>query len=222
MKRLILLFSAIAILLVRVSGQTIGISYQAVILNPQEQQLPGKNAPGDLLANTEVVIQFTILNENDNTEYQEYHTTFTDAYGMVNLVVGAGVPTNGGSFTDVEWNGKRKVLKVSIDFTNYGSGYVELSSQEIYAIPQPANHQTIKLITVHATQIEELIRLQNEQKLALEAVSGKVGISEEQARIISATSGTNTGDQDISGIATNASAIDDLETEQDTQDAAIA
>ncbi|MFY0608696.1 MAG: hypothetical protein JXR10_18420, partial [Cyclobacteriaceae bacterium] len=50
----------------------------------------------------------------------------------------------------------------------------------------------------------------------------KVGITTAQANIIAATSGTNTGDQDISGIATNASAIDDLETEQDTQDAAIA
>ena len=56
----------------------------------------------------------------------------------------------------------------------------------------------------------------------VDANTSKVGISPAQATTISNTSGSNTGDQDISGIATNATAITDLEIEQNTQDAAIA
>jgi len=47
-------------------------------------------------------------------------------------------------------------------------------------------------------------------------------ITEAEKTILENTSGTNTGDQDISGIATNASAISDIELEQITQNDAIA
>ncbi|MDE5421153.1 hypothetical protein L3073_02910 [Ancylomarina sp. DW003] len=61
-----------------------------------------------------------------------------------------------------------------------------------------------------------------EQTDAIVANTAKVGVTPAQATIIGNTSGVNTGDQDISGIATNATAIADLESEQTTQDAAIA
>ncbi|MCF6182032.1 hypothetical protein, partial [Lutibacter sp.] len=54
------------------------------------------------------------------------------------------------------------------------------------------------------------------------ANNAKTGITPAQAAIIAATSGTNTGDQDISGIATNATDISTLQSEQTTQNTAIA
>ena len=42
-------------------SQTRGISYQAVILSPTAQEIPGENAQGNILANTAVSIQFTIV-----------------------------------------------------------------------------------------------------------------------------------------------------------------
>ena len=61
-------------------SQTQGISYQAVILNPNNQELPGFDAQDNILANTNVIIQFTIVDDNNSDEYQEYHETSTDQY----------------------------------------------------------------------------------------------------------------------------------------------
>jgi hypothetical protein len=84
MKRLLLLL----ILVTAFQGfsQTRGISYQAVILSPQAQEIPGSDAQGNILANSAVSIQFTIVNAAE--EYQEQHNTRTDRYGMINLVIG--------------------------------------------------------------------------------------------------------------------------------------
>ncbi|MDV7141048.1 hypothetical protein R3X28_19350, partial [Maribacter sp. TH_r10] len=52
--------------------------------------------------------------------------------------------------------------------------------------------------------------LQNEQTTQNDAIAlntAKTGITPAQAAIVANTSGVNTGDQDISGIATNATAI---------------
>ncbi|MDV7141025.1 hypothetical protein R3X28_19235, partial [Maribacter sp. TH_r10] len=71
----------------------------------------------------------------------------------------------------------------------------------------------------------DIIDLQNEQTTQNDAIAlntAKTGITTAQADIIANTSGINTGDQDISGIVTNASDIDALELEQTTQNDAIA
>ena len=73
MKRLLLLL----LLLVSVFqsfSQTKGISYQAVILNPNPQEIPGVNTQNNILANTAITIQFTVVNESGTEEYQEQHT----------------------------------------------------------------------------------------------------------------------------------------------------
>ncbi len=57
---------------------------------------------------------------------------------------------------------------------------------------------------------------------AIVANTAKVGLTSEQVTKLSNTSGTNTGDQDILGIAANATAIDALQSEQITQNNAIA
>ena len=72
-------------------AQTDGLSYQAVIIDPNEQELPGVNATGNILPNADVTLRFTILNESGNVEYKETQDTRTDAYGMGNLIIGQAV-----------------------------------------------------------------------------------------------------------------------------------
>ena len=62
MKRILLV---IITLMISIQGyaQKQGINYQAVILNPNAQEIPGVDAEGNLLANTIVGIQFTIKQE---------------------------------------------------------------------------------------------------------------------------------------------------------------
>ncbi|MDV7141029.1 hypothetical protein R3X28_19255, partial [Maribacter sp. TH_r10] len=79
---------------------------------------------------------------------------------------------------------------------------------------------------------DDILALQNEQTTQNDAIAlntAKTGITPAQAAIVANTSGVNTGDQDISGIATNAANISDndtdianLQSEQTTQNDAIA
>jgi len=116
-------------------AQTPGFSYQAVILNPDVQSLPGNDVEQGLLSESDISIRFTIENEF-GTEYQETHTTKTDAYGMVSLMVGQGMATIG-NFTEVAWVGTEKYLKVEIDFTASGASYESLDRQALTYLPQP-------------------------------------------------------------------------------------
>ena len=125
-------------------AQTPGFSYQAVILNPDVQSLPGNDVEQGLLSESDISIRFTIENEL-GTEYQETHTTKTDAYGMVSLMVGQGMATIG-NFTDVAWVGAEKYLKVEIDFTASGASYESLDRQALTYIPQPVSNETMAII----------------------------------------------------------------------------
>ena len=89
--------------------------------------------------------------------------------------------------------------------------------------------QDISGIAVNATDIDALEAEQVTQNDAIAINTAKTGITTAQADIIANTSGINTGDQDISGIAvnatdiaTNTTDIDALEAEQITQNDAIA
>ncbi|MDO7174141.1 hypothetical protein, partial [Mariniflexile sp. AS56] len=145
MKKLLL------ILLLIVAGfqgfsQTAGISYQAVILNPNTKELPGANAQTSILANSKVFVQFTVLDEFNTQEYQEYHEATTDIYGMINLLIGRGTQKGFQVFEDIRWSGFSKKLKVEIDFYGKGNAYTLLSEQELTFMPQPANIEDAEAI----------------------------------------------------------------------------
>lgn len=111
-------------------SQTDGMSYQAVILDP-ELQLPGVNDLNNVYNNKELAVRFTIYNADDAIEFQETHWTKTDAYGMINLVIGAGTPVQG-LFTEIFWDGTRKSLKVEIKLD---ASFEELSMQDLLFVP---------------------------------------------------------------------------------------
>jgi carbonic anhydrase/acetyltransferase-like protein (isoleucine patch superfamily) len=122
-------------------AQTDAISYQAVILNPDVQQLPGFDVQATVLPETDITLRFTIINENGFTEYQEVHEVTTDTFGMVNLFIGEGIRTDGLRFTEILWRGEPKNLLVEIDFYRLGS-FVQLSAEKLTFTPQ-AYHRDI-------------------------------------------------------------------------------
>ena len=134
MKKIYLTLLSCFIAIVTIA-QTPGFSYQAVILNPDVQSLPGNDVEQGLLSESDIAIRFTIEN-SVGIEYQETHTTKTDAYGMVHLMVGQGTATLG-NFTEVAWIGAEKYLKVEIDFTASGASYESLDRQALTYLPQP-------------------------------------------------------------------------------------
>jgi len=136
-------------------SQKAGITYQAVILNPNTQEIPGINSENNILANSIVAIRFTIINASSNQEYQEYHNTSTDRYGMINLLIGSGNTTGAANFTDIVWNDTTKLLKVEIDFTGKGTNYNVLSEQNLTYMPQPVTLETQNLISGNTARIAE-------------------------------------------------------------------
>ena len=62
------------------SSQRPGISYQALILKP-EQQLPGYNNSDVPLNDSDICLQFSITNANGVIDYQESQQLRTDRFG---------------------------------------------------------------------------------------------------------------------------------------------
>jgi hypothetical protein len=135
MKKLLLGF--LIILSANVFAQQKGISYQAVIINPNSISAPGYNAVGTPLANKSVCMSFQILNAASQTEYQETQTISTDQYGMVNLVIGTGTKTGGtaASLAAVTWSLGGKSLVVAVNTEGTCSSYTEISRQALNYVP---------------------------------------------------------------------------------------
>jgi hypothetical protein len=117
-------------------AQSQGITYQAVILNPEGQNIPGYNNQRAPLANKNICIRFNIM-AGTALEYQETHLTTTDEFGMVNLVIGNGTSVGGSAstFSGIVWNGAPKNLKVEVDLKALCSNYTEISDQPLTAVP---------------------------------------------------------------------------------------
>ena len=118
-------------------SQTNGITYQAVIINPAGEQLPGVNNTNAPLANKNICLKFSIIDNNSQSEYIETVQTTTDEFGMVNLVIGTGVQIGGyaSSFSNILWNANPKNLKVDLSTTGICSYYTEISNQPFTAVP---------------------------------------------------------------------------------------
>lgn len=117
-------------------SQTKGITYQAVILNPEGQHIPGFNNERSPLANTAICLRFSIYKEGV-LEYQETKNTITDEFGMVNVTIGSGVYVGGTSTTlaGVNWDGNAKNLVVEVDPRGVCTNFIEISNQPFTYVP---------------------------------------------------------------------------------------
>ena len=138
MKKLVLL-AIVLLASIQISAQTDGMSYQAVILNPKAQEIPGADVSGNVLPNKSLSVRFTITSSAGSVVYQEVHNTVTDGYGMINLVIGHGSFPSG-DFTEIVWDGDRKDLKVEI---NLDGNYNLLSNQMLLFIPYAYHRDVI-------------------------------------------------------------------------------
>ena len=118
-------------------GQTKGISYQALIINPIEQELPGFNNNQAPLANKNICLKFSLIDELNSLEYEEIFTTTTDDVGMVNLIIGTEDRTGGyaSSFEDITWSSLPKNLKVDLSVSDGCSNFIEISNAPFTAVP---------------------------------------------------------------------------------------
>ena len=112
-----------------------GISYQALIINSSEVELPGANQKNTPLRNQNICLQFSLIDEMGNYEYIEHTITTTDSNGMVNVVIGTGNAVGGSPWSAIEWSAAMKSLKVDFDVTGQCNSFQELSLQQLTAVP---------------------------------------------------------------------------------------
>ncbi len=142
MKKIITFFVLLFFALT-VKAQTDGITYQAVIIDNNPEEIPGVDIPANNLPNMPLTVRFSILDSGNAIEYQETHETNTDSYGMINLMIGQGSETSesSGAFSAIYWNNV-KFLRVEIDLFD-GNGLVEFSFQELTYIPYVKHRELI-------------------------------------------------------------------------------
>lgn len=106
-----------------------GINYQAVV----------RDGSGNIVANQNVDFKLTI-SENGSTVYSEEHLSVnTSNQGLVDLVIGEGMPISG-TFSSINWNnGDQENIQIEVDL---GSGYVSLGTQYFESVPYALNTST--------------------------------------------------------------------------------
>ncbi|MBO6880713.1 hypothetical protein [Winogradskyella sp.] len=119
-------------------AQTDGITYQAVIIGPDDLELPGVDSEGNYLPNTTIAVRFTIYDSTNQIEFQEVQITETDDFGRINLLIGE---AEHDYFKEMNWDGTPKDLKVEIDF-EAGSNFEEMSRERLTFLPY-AYHRNI-------------------------------------------------------------------------------
>jgi hypothetical protein len=113
-----------------------GISYQAVIMNPKGEELPGADNARSPLVNQSICLRFSIKS-GTMIDYQEDIITQTDEFGMVNVIIGTGIRTGGtaANFAVIIWDGSPKNLLVEFDSTASCSNFIQVSNQPFTAVP---------------------------------------------------------------------------------------
>jgi hypothetical protein len=127
MKRISLLFVLCVILLTTTHAQVPpnAFNYSAV----------ARDAAGDPIVTSTIGIHITILKTSPTgaSQYSENHFVNTDAFGLFNLVIGAGAVQSGNMAT-IDWSNDTYYLKVGMD-ANGGSSFVTMGTTQLLSVP---------------------------------------------------------------------------------------
>ncbi|MEY2940319.1 MAG: hypothetical protein RJA67_4 [Bacteroidota bacterium] len=110
------------------------INYQALIVDQAAIQVPGGVVQPQLYLNKDIWVKFGIY-AGTTLQFEELHKTKTDAYGLINLEIGAGENTGAaGAFASLNWGGMVKKLVTQVSF-DLGAKYTEVSNRGLNYLP---------------------------------------------------------------------------------------
>ena len=94
-----------------------------------------RNAAGQPIATTTIGIQITILKTSPTgaSQYSENHFINTDAFGLFNLVIGAGA-VQSGSMATIDWSNDNYYLKVGMDAAG-GTNFLIMGTTQLLSVP---------------------------------------------------------------------------------------
>ncbi|MFM6914837.1 MAG: hypothetical protein ACKOUQ_08105, partial [Aquirufa sp.] len=130
-------------------GQNSGINYQAVILDPNPISMPGNNFTGQPLAKTAIQLRFSLFT-GTRLDYQETQNTETDAFGLINVIIGKGVKVSSLPFDEISWTDTLKTLQVEVKLSESAS-YTEISRSTLQYSPYALYARSVDYLNVKGT-----------------------------------------------------------------------
>ena len=114
-----------------------GITYQAVIYNPEGEELPGQDYMYAPVTEQDICLRFSFIDSSNGLEYQENILTTTDVFGMVNLIIGNDIQIGGyaAGFSGILWDGSPKNLIVEVDVKGSCAELVQISNEPFTYVP---------------------------------------------------------------------------------------
>lgn len=138
MKKITILFTCYLLLFTLVKAQTPpnAFNYSAI----------ARDLSGQPIVSTTIGIQITILKTSPTgaSQYSENHFVNTDAYGLFNLVIGAGA-VQSGSMESIDWSNDNYYLKVGMDVTG-GSNFLTMGTTQFLSVPYAIHAKTAESI----------------------------------------------------------------------------
>lgn len=165
-------------------------SYQSVI----------RDASGKLVKEKAIRLQISIIQgaADGVVVYAESHIAECNANGLLSVEIGGeGAEVLGGSLSDIDWSNGPFFIKTETDPTG-GTDYTLSGISQLLSVPYAMHAKTAESVSGAITETDPVFMS-----------SQAAGITSADISHLSMLSGVNTGDQDISGIAENASAIQD-------------
>lgn len=162
------------------------LNYQAII----------RNTSDIILANQSIGIQISILQgfASGSAVYVETQNPTTNINGLITIEIGSGLVVSG-DFSTINWGNDIFFIKTEIDITG-GTNYTITGTSQLLSVPYALHAKTAETITGSVTETDPVY-----------AGSSAFNITTTDITNLSNLSGINTGDQDISGIATNTNNI---------------
>jgi hypothetical protein len=100
-------------------------------LDPKPIEIPGQDITGQPFVNGDVSLKFKLFSSTFVQEFEEVHTTKTDAYGMVNVLIGS---QNAAAFSALVWDINPRNMQVWVSF-DQGGNYTKVSEQVLTYTP---------------------------------------------------------------------------------------
>ncbi|MBI9055429.1 MAG: tail fiber domain-containing protein [Bacteroidales bacterium] len=123
MKKLLFLFVFSLVVKCMVAQDVTGFKYQAVVRDNSEELMVDKSV--------DIKISIIDLSGDGTTLYTESHTKVTNAYGLIDLIIGEGTAETG-VFQDIVWDENKKFIKIELDS---GSGLKNLGTVQLLSVP---------------------------------------------------------------------------------------
>ena len=160
------------------------MSYQAII----------RNSSDALVTNTNVGVQISILqgSADGSSVYTERHFPKTNNNGLVTLEISGGTVVSG-NFPTIDWGAHTYFIKTETDLKG-GANYTITGTSQLLSVPYALYAKTAESITGTVKETDPVF-----------TGSKAANITAKDITNLSNLSGTNTGDQNLSALATTSS-----------------